>query len=216
MAAPLVLMLLLAMFTGSDAMYCVCKSDANPVAMQKAIDYACGKGADCTQITSSGSCFQPNSVVAHCSYACNSYYQKNAGMGATCDFMGVATLVAADPSAGSCKYPASASGVGTGAGTGGMGTGTGTGTGTGVGTGGMGTGTGSTGTGTGVGTGTGGMGSMTPPGATSTGMPGSPFGGGAYGPSGMSPDYSAAVVGRGVAAAGLLVAAAAPLLLHFI
>ncbi|KAI4964505.1 hypothetical protein ZWY2020_005652 [Hordeum vulgare] len=55
-----------------------------------------------------------------------------------------------------------------------------------------------------------------PPGATSTGMPGSPFGGGAYGPSGMSPDYSAAVVGRRVAAAGLLVAAAAPLLLHFV
>ncbi|VAH21105.1 unnamed protein product [Triticum turgidum subsp. durum] len=148
------------MFTGSDAMYCVCKSDANPVAMQKAIDYACGKGADCTQITSSGPCFQPSSVVAHCSYACNSYYQKNAGMGATCDFMGVATLTGADPSAGSCKYPASASG----AGTGGMGTG-GTGTGT--------------------------------------------------GPS-MNQDYSAAVVGRRVAAAGLLVAAAAPLLLHFI
>ncbi|EMS57318.1 hypothetical protein TRIUR3_05941 [Triticum urartu] len=108
MAVPLVLVLLVAMFTGSDAMYCVCKSDANPAAMQKAIDYACGKGADCTQITSSGPCFQPSSVVAHCSYACNSYYQKNAGMGATCDFMGVATLVAADPSAGSCKYPASA------------------------------------------------------------------------------------------------------------
>ncbi|KAM3411734.1 hypothetical protein ACQJBY_003412 [Aegilops geniculata] len=215
MAAPLVLLLLVAMFTGSaDAMYCVCKSDANPVAMQKAIDYACGKGADCTQITSSGPCFQPSSVVAHCSYACNSYYQKNAGMGATCDFMGVATLTGADPSAGSCKYPASASGVGTGAGTGGMGTGTGVGTG-----GGMGTGTGSTGTGTGVGTGTstgGGMGSMTPPGATSTGMPGSPFGGGAYGPSGMNQDYSAAVVGCRVAAAGLLVAAAAPLLLHLI
>ncbi|VAH21103.1 unnamed protein product [Triticum turgidum subsp. durum] len=197
MAAPLVLILLVAMFTGSDAMYCVCKSDANPVAMQKAIDYACGKGADCTQITSSGPCFQPSSVVAHCSYACNSYYQKNAGMGATCDFMGVATLTGADPSAGSCKYPASARGTGTG----GMGTGTGT----------------STGAGTGVGTGTstGGMGSMTPPGATSTGMPGSPFGGGAYGPS-MNQDYSAAVVGRRVAAAGLLVAAAAPLLLHFI
>lgn len=211
MAAPLVLMLLLAMFAGSDAMYCVCKSDANPVAMQKAIDYACGKGADCTQITSNGPCFQPISVVAHCSYACNSYYQKNAGMGATCDFMGVATLTGADPSAGSCKYPASASGVGTGAGTGGMGTGAG------AGTGGVGTGTGTnTGTGTGVSTGTGGMGSMTPPGATSTGMPGSPFGGGAYGPSGMSPDYSAAVVGRRVAAAGLLVAAAAPLLLHFV
>ena len=81
-------------------MYCVCKSDANPAAMQKAIDYACGKGADCTQITSSGPCFQPSSVVAHCSYACNSYYQKNAGMGATCDFGGTALIISTDPSKG--------------------------------------------------------------------------------------------------------------------
>jgi hypothetical protein len=92
----------------ADALFCVCKNDASPAAMQKAIDYACGKGADCTQINTNGACANPNSVVAHCSYACNSYYQKNAGMGATCDFAGVATLTGADPSVGSCKYPASA------------------------------------------------------------------------------------------------------------
>jgi len=210
MEVPLLLMLLLAMFNGSDAAFCVCKSDASPAAMQKAIDYACGKGADCTQITSSGPCFNPVSVVAHCSYACNSYYQKYAGMGATCDFTGVATLTGADPSVGSCKYPASASAVGTGTS---VGTGTGTTPGAGMGTG-TGTGTGAgTGVGTGMGTGTG-VG-MAPPGSTTTGMPGSPFGG-AYGPSGnMSPDYNHAV-GRHVAsaAAGVLAAAAVPLLFH--
>lgn len=215
MAAPLLLMLLLAMFAGSDAAFCVCKQDALPAAMQKAIDYACGKGADCTQIQPGAPCSNPGTMIAHCSYACNSYFQKNAGIGGTCDFGGVATLTGADPSVGTCKYPAGASGVGTGTGVGtGMGTGATPGAGVGTGTG---TGTGAgTGAGTGMGTGAGTGVAMAPPGSTSTGMPGSPFGG-AYGPSGnsMSPDYNHAV-GRHVAAAGFLVAAAAPLLLHFV
>lgn len=91
----------------ADAAFCLCRSDANPVAMQKAIDYACSK-VDCSQIGPNGACYGPVSVVAHCSYACNSYYQKNAAIGATCDFTGVATLSTTDPSSGSCKYPASA------------------------------------------------------------------------------------------------------------
>nr|ACN35178.1 unknown [Zea mays] len=48
MAAPLfLLLLLLAMFTGSDAAFCVCKTGVPDQAMQAAIDYACAKGADC-------------------------------------------------------------------------------------------------------------------------------------------------------------------------
>lgn len=218
MAIPLLLLLLLAMFTGSDGAFCVCKPGQSSTAMQSAIDYACSKGADCTQIMQNGACYNPNSVVTHCSYATNSYYQKNSPIGATCDFSGVATLTTTDPSAGTCKYPASASGVGTGTGTGtgtstGAGTGVGTGTGTSTGTG-AGTGT-STGAGMGTGTGTG----ITPPGSTTTGTPGStlspPFGS-AYGPSAssMNPDLSeAATVGRHVPACLL---AAAPFLFHLI
>lgn len=86
----------------------MCKPGQSAGAMQKAIDYACGRGADCTQIMQSGPCYNPNSVVAHCSYVTNSYYKKNSPTGATCDFAGVATLTTTDPSSGTCKYPASA------------------------------------------------------------------------------------------------------------
>uniref|UniRef100_A0A0E0A1I7 X8 domain-containing protein n=1 Tax=Oryza glumipatula TaxID=40148 RepID=A0A0E0A1I7_9ORYZ len=233
MAIPLLLLLLLAMSTGSDGAFCVCKPDQSPAAMQKAIDYACWRGADCTQIMQSGACYQPSTIVAHCSYATNSYFQKNSPIGATCDFGGVATLTNTDPSSGTCKYPATASGVGTG-----MGTGISTGTGTGVGTGGTGTGVGTgtggagvgAGTGTGVGTGTGtgaGMGTgagagtgITTPGST-TGTQGgalSPPFGGAYGPSAgaMNPDYNEAAPARSQLAATAVLLAAAPFLFHLI
>jgi hypothetical protein len=68
-------------------------------ALQKALDYACGHGADCAPVTPSGSCYSPNNVAAHCSYAANSYFQRNSqAKGATCDFGGAATLSSTDPS----------------------------------------------------------------------------------------------------------------------
>lgn len=69
--------------------------------MQKSIDYACGNGADCTGILQNGPCYNPNTIKDHCSYAVNSYYQKKAASGATCDFSGTATLSSNPPS---CKF----------------------------------------------------------------------------------------------------------------
>lgn len=75
----------------SDAAYCLCK-DGNEQVLQKAIDYACGNGADCSQIQTTGACYQPNTVKNHCDVAVNSYYQKKVSSGATCDFNGAAIL----------------------------------------------------------------------------------------------------------------------------
>ncbi|AQK94755.1 PLASMODESMATA CALLOSE-BINDING PROTEIN 2 [Zea mays] len=205
MAAPLfLLLLLLAMFTGSDAAFCVCKTGVPDQAMQAAIDYACAKGADCASASKGAPCYGNGNKVAVCSYICNSYYQSRSATGATCDFNGVATLTGTDPSSGTCKF-ASGPSAGTGGGMG-AGTGAGTGVGTGAGTG-MGTGTG-TSTGTGAGAGVATPGSALSP----------PFGGtGAYGPSGAgSTDYNDAVAPRAaglhvVAALALAVAVAAPL-----
>nr|CAB3460999.1 unnamed protein product [Digitaria exilis] len=108
MAVPLLLLLLLAMFTGSDASFCVCKPGIPDAMMQKAIDYACSKGADCAQTTQGGPCYGNGNKVAVCSYICNSYYQSRASMGATCDFQGVATLTNTDPSSGTCKFASGA------------------------------------------------------------------------------------------------------------
>jgi hypothetical protein len=78
----------------------VCRSDQPQAALQKTIDYACGAGADCNFIHEQGPCYNPNTVVAHCSWAANSYFQRKRGTGATCDFTGTATLTTTDPSKG--------------------------------------------------------------------------------------------------------------------
>lgn len=104
MAAAFVLSLILLLaFTGysSGANYCVCKDGAGDQVLQKNIDYACGNGADCTGILQNGPCYNPNTIKDHCSYAVNSYYQKKAATGATCDFSGTATLTSSPPSSSS-------------------------------------------------------------------------------------------------------------------
>ncbi|XP_050376159.1 PLASMODESMATA CALLOSE-BINDING PROTEIN 3-like [Argentina anserina] len=101
-------LLLLAMAGQSSANWCVCKSGSDAV-LQKTLDYACGAGADCNPIKSSGSCYNPNSVKAHCDYAVNSYFQKKGQAQGTCDFAGTATPVTTDPSVTGCTFPSSAS-----------------------------------------------------------------------------------------------------------
>lgn len=78
--------------------WCVAKPTVPDSIIQEAMDYACGTGADCKPIQTNGSCFQPNTLVAHASYAFNSYWQKTKNRGGTCDFGGIAMLVTTDPS----------------------------------------------------------------------------------------------------------------------
>ncbi|EEC77981.1 hypothetical protein OsI_17358 [Oryza sativa Indica Group] len=66
--------------------------------MQEAMDYACGSGAECGSIQPSGACYTPDTVLAHASYAFNSYWQMTKAAGGTCDFGGTATIVTRDPS----------------------------------------------------------------------------------------------------------------------
>ncbi|XP_010532554.1 PREDICTED: PLASMODESMATA CALLOSE-BINDING PROTEIN 4-like isoform X2 [Tarenaya hassleriana] len=100
MAVLLLLFLIFSMIY-SNAAYCVCKDGGGEAVLQKAIDYACGAGADCAQIQQNGQCFQPNTVKNHCDVAVNSYYQRKASSGATCDFNGAAVLTNSPPSAAS-------------------------------------------------------------------------------------------------------------------
>lgn len=72
--------------------------------LQLALDYACGQ-ADCSAIQAGQSCWMPNSVTAHASYAMNSYYQKNLENAATCDFDGLATITTIDPSKLTTVHP---------------------------------------------------------------------------------------------------------------
>ncbi|KAL8026563.1 hypothetical protein ABFX02_14G036500 [Erythranthe guttata] len=94
------------------ATWCVARSDASEQALQTALDYACGAGADCAPIQSSGLCYLPNTVQAHASYAFNSYYQRKANAPDSCSFAGTSAIAKTDPSYGSCVYPSSPSTAG--------------------------------------------------------------------------------------------------------
>ncbi|XP_062081737.1 uncharacterized protein LOC133788320 [Humulus lupulus] len=92
----------------SGQSWCIAKSGSAETALQSALDYACGSGADCSQIQQGGACYNPNTLQSHASFAFNSYYQKNPAP-TSCEFGGTATLVTTNPSTGSCVFPTSSS-----------------------------------------------------------------------------------------------------------
>ncbi|KDO70387.1 hypothetical protein CISIN_1g0295821mg, partial [Citrus sinensis] len=90
MALIAYLVLFMAMTGHSTALYCLCKQGLSQSVLQKAIDYACGAGADCTPILQNGVCWNPNTVQDHCNYAVNSYFQRKGQTPGSCDFAGAA------------------------------------------------------------------------------------------------------------------------------
>ncbi|XP_019456206.1 PREDICTED: PLASMODESMATA CALLOSE-BINDING PROTEIN 3-like isoform X2 [Lupinus angustifolius] len=108
-------MLFMSLTSHSSANYCLCKDGVGDQALQKAIDYACGAGADCTPIIQNGPCFQPNTVKDHCNYAVNSYFQRKGQVQGSCDFNGAATpsVTAPTTSTSTCVFPSSPSNAGT-------------------------------------------------------------------------------------------------------
>ncbi|GMI82262.1 hypothetical protein HRI_001895500 [Hibiscus trionum] len=93
--------------TSSGGSWCIANQGASSTALQVALDYACGYGGtDCSAIQPGGSCYEPNTIQDHASYAFNDYYQKHPAP-TSCVFGGTAQLSNTDPSKGNCHFAAS-------------------------------------------------------------------------------------------------------------
>lgn len=85
--------------------WCVAKGDASNDALQSNINYACSSSSvDCKPIQDNGPCFQPNTLLAHATYAMNAYYQANGRNDFDCYFANTGVVTTTDPSYGNCKF----------------------------------------------------------------------------------------------------------------
>ncbi|KAJ0697572.1 putative glucan endo-1,3-beta-D-glucosidase [Helianthus annuus] len=74
--------------------------------LQSGLDYACGEGgADCREIQPGATCYDPDTLEAHASFAFNSFYQKMGRAAGACDFDGAAYVVTELPRFGSVNSP---------------------------------------------------------------------------------------------------------------
>ncbi|GFP95538.1 glucan endo-1 3-beta-glucosidase 4, partial [Phtheirospermum japonicum] len=94
----------------SSVGFCVARQGASDSALRDGLNWACGAGqANCTAIQQGQTCYDPNNLQNHASYAYNDYYQRMRGAGGNCDFGGTAIVTTADPSYGSCRFTGSSS-----------------------------------------------------------------------------------------------------------
>ncbi|KAA8528638.1 hypothetical protein F0562_035993 [Nyssa sinensis] len=90
----------------NKAAWCVPKAGVSDAQLQANLDYACGQGIDCSPILPGGSCFEPNTLASHATYAMNLLYQTAGRNPSTCDFSQTAMLSTSNPKAISSVSPA--------------------------------------------------------------------------------------------------------------
>ncbi|KAL8189193.1 hypothetical protein R6Q57_028759 [Mikania cordata] len=91
------------MGNGSGQSWCVAKDVVNDK-LQSGLDYACGEGGvDCRAIQPGSTCYDPNTLQAHASFAYNGYYQKMGRAAGACYFDGSAYVVTEQPKFGKCE-----------------------------------------------------------------------------------------------------------------
>ncbi|KAK8961731.1 Glucan endo-1,3-beta-glucosidase 1 [Platanthera guangdongensis] len=82
-----------------EPQWCIADEQTPEGVLQQALDWACGPGgSDCAMIQPKESCYLPNNVKSHASYAFNIYWQKFKNKGGSCYFNGAAMVTDLNPS----------------------------------------------------------------------------------------------------------------------
>ncbi|KAL5729816.1 hypothetical protein ACHQM5_002713 [Ranunculus cassubicifolius] len=90
--------------SSSGGTWCVANEKTETERLQAALDFACGEGgADCREIQPGATCYDPNTIEAHASFAFNQYYQKSGRAMGSCFFGGAAYVATQPPKFGKCK-----------------------------------------------------------------------------------------------------------------
>ncbi|KAL5841241.1 hypothetical protein ACOSQ3_011844 [Xanthoceras sorbifolium] len=85
----------------AEKTWCVAKNGTSGDVLQSNLDFACSQAqVDCGPIQSGASCFLPDDLINHASYAMNSYFQNYGKTPESCDFRGSGVIVTLDPSDG--------------------------------------------------------------------------------------------------------------------
>ncbi|KAL5743485.1 hypothetical protein ACOSP7_026343 [Xanthoceras sorbifolium] len=88
--------------------YCTARDGSDPKMLQAALDWACGPGkVDCSPLLQGKTCYEPDNVIAHATYAFDTYYHQMGKAPEACNFNGVAAITTTDPSHGTCVFPGS-------------------------------------------------------------------------------------------------------------
>ena len=77
--------------------WCVVRTNADVNAVQAALNWACAQ-INCAPTYVGGTCFIPNTIWAHSSWAFNAYYNSMNGAPDACNFSGTAYVTSNDPS----------------------------------------------------------------------------------------------------------------------
>ncbi|GAB2224809.1 hypothetical protein Droror1_Dr00005586 [Drosera rotundifolia] len=88
--------------------YCAVRDGADEKLVQAALDWACGAGmVDCSPLLQGQPCYEPDNVIAHATYAFDTYYQKMGRTPEACNFNGVAEITTTNLTHGTCVFPTS-------------------------------------------------------------------------------------------------------------
>ncbi|GMI69501.1 hypothetical protein like AT2G43670 [Hibiscus trionum] len=86
--------------------WCIAKPSTENARLNVNINYSCTQsGVDCRPIQPGGTCYRPNTIVSHASYAMNLFYRTAGKNTWNCHFNGTGIIISQDPSIGSCNYP---------------------------------------------------------------------------------------------------------------